>query len=286
MGAVMGASGNRRRKHSKGETERRSLWGCLFRQSTPEEDINRGSFFHNTGEEEDEDYPQDESSRSFVQEIWRRFNFWSLVATILFLLFFALLATATFRMWVPQDLHDIAGYADKGNARDISSLLRNANGAEISFTEAEINRYLRETCRMRQTGFFSIFAHAQGVAVRIHNGYAELVIDRVVGVNMNQTTAVHLTFSQEIVNGKPELRVDFHGGPPLLGSLPRGGSIGRFGIPQRYIQVLKPALETLADCYPDIVETIDTYGYRPVLTKGEGGEESRVTLVPFSPNTY
>lgn len=282
----MSTAGNRRRKHGKRETERRSLWGCLFRKGEQEEDISRGSFFHTDGEGEDEDFPEENAPRPFLQELWRRFNFWSLVATVLFLLFFALLATATFRMWVPQDLRDIAGYSDKGNARDISALLRNANGAEISFTEAEINRYLRETCRMRQTGFFSIFAHAQGVAVRIHNGYAELIIDRVVGVNMNQTTAVHLSFSQAIVNGKPELRVDFHGGAPLLGSLPRGGSIGRFGIPQRYIQVLKPALGTMADCYPDIVETIDTYGYRPILTKGEGGEESRVTLVPFTPNTY
>lgn len=283
----MSAGGNRRRKHSKREAEGRSLWGGLFRKGKPEEeeDLNRGSFFHHSGEEEDE-LEEKEHSRSLIQELWRRFNFWSLVALALFLLFFSALVLATFRMWIPQDLQDIAGYADGGNARDLSVLLRNANGGEISFTEAEINRYLRETCRMRQTGFFSIFAHAQGVAVRIRNGYAEVIIDRVVGVNMNQTTAVHLSFSQEIVNGRPELRVNFHGGAPILGSLPRGGSIGRFGIPQRYIQVLKPALGTLADCYPDIIETVSAYGYRPVLTEGAGGEESRVTLIPYTPSTY
>lgn len=275
----MAASENRKRKSRRGGADDRPLWGFLFRRETEGEDFMRSSFFSGTEEGEDE---EPVASRGFLRELWARFNFWSLVATLLFLAFTGGLAVMVARMWTPQSLHDVAGYADQGNVRDLSVMLRHAAGGEITFTEAELNRYLRDTCRMRQTGIFSIFAHVQGVAVRVHDGYAELIIDRLVGSNTHQTTAVNLTFRQELDHGRPVLRVDFRGGSPLWGSTPRGGRIGQVGVPQRHMQMLRPALETLLDCYPGVREAVETYGYRPVFVRGRNGEESRVRLVPYA----
>ncbi len=195
-----------------------------------------------------------------------------------------MLALLVVRIWTPQDMRDIAGYADKGRAEDITVALGKSNGEELVFTEGEINRYLRDTCRMRQTGLFSIIAHAQGVALRIHNGYAELVIDRLLGANIHQTTAVHISFRQELVHGHPVLRAELRGGSPILGSMPRGGSIGTLAVPSRHIQMLQPALETLLACYPGITQAMEEHGYLPQFVEGAEGEESYVRLVPHTPS--
>lgn len=278
----MATAENRRRKRSRKEEEVRSFWSFFSREQHEENDFTRSTFFARHGEEDEPEDGEDES-RSILRELWSRFNFWSLVATLLFLAFTGGLIFVVVRMWQPQDLKDIAGYTDKGASRDLSLLIRNANGAPVSFTEGELNRYLRDTCRMRQTGIFSIIAHAQGVAVRVHNGYAELVIDRLVGSNMHQTTAVNLSFHQKNEHGRPVLKIDFQGGAPLLGRMPRGGRIGRVGVPQRHIQVLKPALETLLTCYPDIVAAMEEHGYCPHFEQGANQQEGRITLVPYSP---
>lgn len=275
----MGSTENRKRKRRVRRPDSASLWGFLFHKNPPPNDITKGTLY--AGAEEEDDELQQRSG--IFTELWHRFNFWSTIAIILFLLFTATLMYGVIRMWQPQSLKDIAGYNDKTAAKDLSVLIRNANGATVSFSESELNRYLRDTCRMRQTGIFSIFANAQGIAVRVHDGYAELIVDRLVGANMHQTTAVNLTFHQENQHGRPELRVEFKGGPPLLGNMPRGGRIGLVGIPQKHIQVMQPALKTMLDCYPDILAAIEEYGYCPVFEKNPVSGEGRVTLIPYTP---
>ena len=270
---------NKRRKRRTKRPDSGSLWGFLFHNSTPPNDMTRGTLYAQP-EEDEVDYAQ---QKGLLAELWSRFNFWSFLATVLFVSFVAVLMYGVTRMWQPQSLKDIAGYNDKLPAKDLSVLIRNANGGVISFTEGELNRYLRDTCRMRQTGIFSIFANAQGVAVRVHNGYAELIIDRLVGANMHQTTAVNLTFHRDIVHGRPSLSVEFHGGPPLMGNMPRGGKIGTVGIPQKHIQVMQPALKTLMECYPDIVAATEEYGYCPIFEKESPESEGRITLIPYTP---
>lgn len=276
-------SGPINRKRTKKRTEEEtSLWGFLFKNEEQGEDMTRKAFFGRAGEEDDSDEPLQPAHP--LAALWRRFNFWSILAIIIFLVFTIILGNAVARMWSPQNMRDIAGYSDNGSTRDLSAILSNANGQEISFTEAEINRYLRETCRIRQTGIFSIIAHGHGIGVRIHDGYAELVIDRMIGANIHQTTSVYLTFSQETEHGRPVLKVEFKGGAPLSGNIQRGGSIGTFGIPSRYVNMLGPALRTLLNCYPDIVNTIEEHGYCPYFTKGQNGNENRVRLVPYRPS--
>lgn len=277
----MPGSSNRKRTKPRPEEET-SLWGFLFSKDEQDADVTKSAFFGQPGEEEMDD--TQEPPQSLALELWRRFNFWAVLAAVVFLTFVSLLINAVISMWTPQNMLDIAGYSDKGSARDIAALLRNANGREISFTEAEINRFLRETCRVRQTGIFSIITHGHGIAVRIHNGYAELVIDRMIGANIHQTTSVNLTFRQETEHGRPVLKVDFRGSSPLTGNVAHGGSIGQFGIPERHISMLIPALRTLITCYPEIATLIEEHGYCPYFTKGQNGNESRMRLVPYKPS--
>ncbi len=212
---------------------------------------------------------------------WRRLSIWSILAAVLYLLFTGGLVYTVMQMWVPQDTSDIAGYGDSSPARDLTLALKNAGGTEISFTEGEINRYLRNTCRMRQGGIFSLVAHEQGLGVRIHDGFVELVIDRLVSTNLHQTTAVRLSFMREQLHGRSSLRIDFHGGKAILNTMPRGGSIGQVGVPQRYMEMLRPALHTLAECYPEFMGLVQQYGYYPEFIRGRNGREGYVRLIPL-----
>ena len=277
----MAENSNRKRTRKRPEEET-SLWGFLFDKNSQDGDITKRAFFAQPGEEETEE--QAPEQLNILQEIWRRFNFWGILAITIFLSFTIMLVTLLFSMWTPQNLRDIAGYSDNGTARDLSALLRNANGQEISFTEAEINRYLRETCRLRQTGVFSIITHGQGVALRVHDGYAELVIDRMIGANIHQTTSVNLRFHQETMHGRPVLKVEYKGDRKLFQDLPCGGTIGKLGVPERHISMLTPALDSLVTCYPEIAAMVEEHGYCPYFTKGQHGNESRVRLVPYTPS--
>ena len=277
----MAETSNKKRSRKRTEKDT-SLWGFLFDKNAEGEEITKRAFFAQPGEEESEE--EDPEPSNLLLEVWRRFNFWSILAILIFLTFITILGSTVIRMWTPQDMRDIAGYADNGSARDLSALLRNANGQEIIFTEGEINRYLRDTCRMRQTGVFSIITHGQGVALRVHDGYAELVLDRMIGANIHQTTSVNISFRQETEHGRPVLKVELAGGEALPGNLPRGGSIGQVGVPQRHISVLAPALASLVDCYPEMAEIFEEYGYCPYFTKGQNGHESQVRLVPYRPS--
>lgn len=272
------------RKRTKKRTEEEtSLWGFLFSKNVHNQDITKSAFF---GQAEEDTLLDDEveAPSDILHKIWRHFNLLSTLATLIFLIFTYILFKAATDIWTPQNLRDIAGYSDNGSARDLAAQLKNANGQEISFTEAEINRFLRETCRLRQTGVFSIITHGHGVGLRIHNGYAELVIDRMIGANIHQTTSVNLTFDQETEHGRPILKILLQGGEPLTGGVPCGGTIGTFKLPSRHISMLTPALHTLLDCYPEIVETIEQYGYCPYFSKGQNGNESRVRLIPYKPS--
>lgn len=276
----MASSENRRRKKERNSSWATSPWGSLLQRrgsSLPPEEEEMQKLYP---PEADEEYGGEE--RFTWLKLWQSLNIWSLIATVIFLLFTGGLVLLVVRMWTPQELKDIAGYTDKGASRDLTVALRNANGGEIIFTEGEINRYLRDTCRVKQTGIFSLIVPMQGVAVRLHDSYAELIIDRTLSTHFHQTTAVHLSFVQEMDHGRPALRVEYRGGEPVLGSLPRGGRIGLVGTPQRYMQMLSPALATIQECYPDIWELIETYGYRPVFHEGKNGEESYVRLVPYT----
>lgn len=278
----MAGGTNRKRNHKK-TPEGHTLWGSLFDPIFRTEEMKKGGTIPpHPEEDDDDDNPAADTAGSLLRRLWHRFNIWTIVSVSLFLCFTTLLAITLVNMWRPQDLSDIAGYGDTAAARDLTAVIRSANGAPVTITEAELNRYLRDTCRMRQTGIFSIITHGQGVAVRVHDGYAELILDRIMGANMHQTTAVNLTFSTENRLGTPELRIELRGGESLAGTAGTGGSIGKVNIPQRHILMLKPALESLLTCYPEIVELIRRHHYCPVFTAGGSKENRSITLIPHN----
>ncbi len=275
----MASSGNRRRTtRSKRTAEGEPLWGGLFTGAEEQPEIPAPRSRQPEDEPEPAHvYAPQESALSF----WKNINGWHLCTYILYFIFAALLYWLAISMWVPQDMRDIAGYTDKGAARDLTAMLRNANGGEVVFTEAEINRYLRDTCRMRQTGIMAIVSHSEGVALRIHDGYCEFIIDRLIGSNLHQTTSVYLTFHRVTDHGRQVVRMSICGGEPMFGSTPRGGRIGCMPFPQQYMRMLQPALETIPDCYPDFFGMIREHGYYPTFTKGRGGRDSTVLLTPI-----
>ncbi len=273
MAAVM--LKNKRRTRARRSGERDSPWGSLLH---PEND---GEVMHDFNAEEEEPLGAEPLQRDGLHDVWANLNMWSISATLIFIMFTGGMAYAIVRMWLPQDLSDIAGYEDRGNPKDLTLALKNARGTEVVFSESEINRYLRDTCRMRQGGIFSLIAHEHGLAVRLHDGYAELIIDRVLSTHLHQTTAVNLSFVRERMNGTARLRADLRGGEPLLNSLPRGGKIGQVGLPQRYMEMLRPALHTLMQSYAEFVSLIQQHGYYPEFTRGRNGMEGRMRLIPL-----
>lgn len=277
----MARSVNRKRPSKKTkESDDSSPWGSLMNPEAENEGtpLLRSSVYEQ--EEDEDDYRSPMGRFSLLHHLWSKFNFWSTVAVSLFLSFTAILLLVLLRLWMPQDLSDIAGYGDTEPARDLEAVIRNANGGSVTITEAEINRYLRQTCRMRQPGIFSIITHCQGVAVRLHNGYAEVVFDRILGANMHQTTAVYLTFNQELKHGIPELNAELRGGDSGINPMFNGGSIGSIALPHRYVRMLRPALDSLLSCYPAIHELIREHRYCPVISAN--GKDRRITLIPYS----
>lgn len=241
--------------------------------------MTHGTLFDAAAGMEEEEATRLAGAKGILKDIWARISIWIVIAVVLFVTFVGTLLILTWRMWQPQDLSDIAGYKDNVASRDLDLLINTKTAAreEIVITEAELNRYLRDNTRIRQDGIFSIITHANGVAVRVHDGYAELIIERIIGADFRQTTSVHLHFYQKEKDGKVELCLEYRGGEPvMMGSSPRGGSIGKMGIPQRHIVMLQPSLETLRDCYPGIRDAILKNDYCPYF------EEGRIILRPFS----
>ncbi len=270
---------NRKRNSHKKGNDQHSLWGFLFRKQKPTNDMTHGTLFDAAAGLEEDGIHTHGGAKGILKEIWAHLSIWTVLAYVLFFAFVSSLFLVTWYMWQPQDLSDIAGYKDNVTAKDLDLLINTKTAAreEIIITEAELNRYLRDNTRIRQDGIFSIITHADGIAVRVHDGYAELIIDRVIGADFRQTTSVNIRFHQKEENGKVNLCVEYRGGEPvLMGSTPRGGSIGMLGIPQRHIVMLQPALETLRDCYPGIRDAILKNDYCPFF------EEGKIILRPFS----
>ena len=271
----MAGGGNRRRNSNKKRTDFRAFWGSLFHKEAPGDDVSSVSLYDEAANDAD---ASDEKEHPLWQRLLERVCVWKLIAALIFAAFTGFLALLVIWMWQPQDISDIEGYKDNVPSRNLTRLICNktAQGENIVIREDDVNRYLRDTCYMKQDGFFSIFAEGRGIAFRFHKGYAEFVIERGFGPLIAQTTTVNITFHYEHINGQPKLCAKLHGGEPIMGSMPRGGSIGNMPIPQRHIILLQPALESLRDCYPEIRDAIEKHGYCPYF------EEGRVELRPYT----
>ena len=270
------AAQNKKRKKSRKGRDFHALWGSFFRKETPQNDVTHGTLFG--GAPEEEETAAEISIREMLRRWLVRVSVWRLISFILFGSFILFLFIILVRMWLPQDLKSIAGNDDNMQYRNLTAYITTRAAqreANITITEADLNRYLKNTCALHQDSIFSLLVGNESLLCRVHDGYIELIIDRVIDaglgiadIRFHQTTSVYLTFTQEIVNGEPKLNVEFKGGEPIWGEMPRGGCIGRLPIPQRHILMLQPALANLRDSYPEIRDTIMENGYCPVFEKG------------------
>lgn len=274
----MAHSENRKRNQPGFFRSLRQRFFSRHRVSSAEEEVLRESMFPHPDDEDDEAVARMRPKRGWISGLWFRFNVLSTVAMLLFLGFTALLYYILLQLWIPRDMSMIPGYSDQSPTPDLRERLRRAAGSEVSFTEEEVNRYLSQTCRVRQTGIFSLLAHAEGVAVVFHDGYAEVIIDRSLSANLHQTSSLDLHFSREMEHGLSVLKTHFNGKVPLTNKIPRGGQIGSADVPERCVQMLRYALDSLLICYSDIVGMIHENNYLPVFSDG------KVTLVPTTPD--
>lgn len=262
----MPVDNHRRRKRKKKEDL--ELWGSLY---------NDASSVEATLPQQEEDaLPAEPSLRK------HRFNIWKFAASLMMVCVLAIIALMVALTWMPQNLSDVQGYDRQGNVTDLPAVFHRAalNGEEAVFTETEINRYLQDTLKLSQDGVFNLIARPYGVAVRIHDGYAELILDRLIGSQFHQTISVYLTFREIHTDEGIKIEVEYRGGDNILGSMPRGGKIGLVPVPERYILILHPVVEGIKRTYGELFSEITTGGYLPRFVKDRNGGDSCLILQP------
>lgn len=266
----MAATNHKRRSRKKQETL--ELWGSLY-----EEAGNDQPTFP---------VPEEGDESPVVREEKPRLNIWKLLASLLMFLTLAFIGFLVALTWIPQDLSDIQGYRSKGEAPDLPGIFRRAAAQreEAVFTERDINRYLNNTLKFGQQSIFTIVARPYGVGVRIHDGYAELILDRLIGSQVHQTVSIYLTFNIRENEGTRDITLEYRGGSPILGTMPRGGKIGLVPVPERYILMMHPAIEGIKDTYDDFFSQIAQSGYLPQFVRDRLGGDNRLILYPPPPN--
>ncbi|GAA5484379.1 hypothetical protein [Haloferula sargassicola] len=166
------------------------------------------------------------------------------------------LAYAAFLVLQPQDTSDIAGTgpgARMEKARDLKEVLRNASerSYELALTEDEINRYLAQTLKAKQSGPLAEQVSVPQVAVRLEKDRAEVVITRDVAGHPF-TTSMYLRVEQlEMPDGQVTTRILRNGGPyhPDLPAPLIGGRFGKVPVPEGFLHLVLPAFEKLAAVY-------------------------------------
>ena len=161
----------------------------------------------------------------------------SRVLVLILVLAAAGLGVALYVAAQPQDLSDIHGYAPDGRPpvrRDLKLLLQNSldSAYPVTFTEGEINRWLRSTLQAKQGGVLAGQVSLEGVWVRLEDGRAEVVMERKV-LGRPFTVSMYLQVEQSESDQGPTTDVQFHGGAfhPYLPFPKCGGRFGRLPVP-------------------------------------------------------
>jgi hypothetical protein len=207
-----------------------------------------------------------EKDYSEEEEVIVRRRPFSLLGNFIFLITVALLVTIGWGVcltWIPQDLASIPGYRQPEQAPDIPQLLRKSSRDDVALTltEEDINRYIASTLKASQNGILAPIARPHGVAVRLHNNYMEVIIERRIGVNILQTISLYMMVIQEpsLNSPLPKTRIEFTSNNTAHTPLHIGGKLGSLDVPQVYMYLTIPAFENLASAYNDIIsDVIDT----------------------------
>ncbi len=165
-------------------------------------------------------------------------------------------AAALYFIAQPQSLDDVSDYrlSRSDRSRDLQQVMKNAieRGYPVTIGEAEINRYIRRTLKSRQGGDLAKWVSIEGVAVRLEDGRAEIVIERMIKKKYPLTVSMYLNIVQtEDAEGTVKTALNLHGGP-FMEDVPRLNQGGRFGqlvVPQGFLVLVLDSFRKIAKAY-------------------------------------
>ena len=167
------------------------------------------------------------------------------------------LGAALFFIAKPQDLSDIGGYgpgAPNAPIRDMRVVLKASldRGHIVNLTETELNQWLKRTLATKQGGPLASQVSLDRVWVRLHEGYAEVIMERTL-MGKPFTTSMFLRVEQLQGLKGVETRIHLDGGPfhANLPKPPRGGRFGSLVVPQGFLILVMPAYEKLAALFQE-----------------------------------
>lgn len=174
--------------------------------------------------------------------------------------------------WTPQDLSTLPGYKQAEPEINIPELLRQSykKNTSLTLSEEDINRYIASTLKASQQGFLAPLAKPNGVGVRFHDGYMEVIIERQLASHYLQTVSLFITVIQEEdpTSPIPVTRLEYRENKPDASYIGKGGTLGKVTVPQGYMLLLQPAFENLATAYEDLLSSIIDNGRIIRISKG------------------
>ncbi len=194
------------------------------------------------------------------------------------------LGAAVFFIIQPQDLTDIGGYGPMSKAppaRDMKVVLKNSidRGYPVTLMETEINQWLGRVLEAKQEGLLATQAPLERVWVRLGDGTAEVIMERMV---MGHPFTVSMFLQIEQLQGPKGVRTEvlMHGGPyhASLPRPPKGGRFGKLVVPQGFLLLVMPAYEKLAAVFAEEIHLAFEEMVRIKI------EKNRLVLNPREPS--
>lgn len=180
------------------------------------------------------------------------------------LLLAAIFGLLIYLAFQPQDLSDIAGYAETDRVAEpqVHELLREAalNQRSIVITEKGLNSWLAQSLRSRQDGRAAekIDVKIKGVWVRlseIGGGRAEIIIEREIE-GRPHTVSMYLRVERER-RGNTWVTYVHKDGGSFLGLVPLGGRFGKTKVPQGFLMFVKNSFENFGSAYEEEIAWLE-----------------------------
>lgn len=205
----------------------------------------------------------------------------SIISNLLYIIVFALIAVPTVLMWIPHPHPEQSSRFAEQAAPSIEQRIQEAEAGAgaITFTEADINRYIEQHYNIIQQGGYSILAHPESIMIKVCDGYAQVIVDRMLGADFHHTITINVSFERVEDEDYSKIICRLEGGEPLIGGFARGGAVGSLPIPERFAQMMIPSLKRLLRMSPQIQELVEERGYLPHFTFDNKGQ----ALVQFLP---
>jgi hypothetical protein len=156
----------------------------------------------------------------------------------------------------PQDLSDVKGYGagSSSTPRDLSEALRNAveRGYDLRLSEEDLNRWLGQTLAVKQGGLLESSVKLDGVAIRLEQDLAEVVMIRT-AFGRSFTTSMFMRIEQTESSDGVSTALHRDGGVYMdsFPNLKKGGRFGKLVVPQGLLLLVMPSFSELKDQFKD-----------------------------------